>query len=775
MQRIRERFEQQWRFFKGEAKNGHATACQDAKWRVLDLPHDWSIEEPFDQKDPSGSSGGYLPGGIGWYRKSFSLPEAYRGKRLSIEFDGVYMNATVWLNGHELGTHAYGYTSFQFDLTPHLRFGKGDKERNVLAVRVDNSKRPNTRWYSGSGIYRHVWLTVTDPIHVAHWGTAVSTVKTTKTAATIEIETTVENNTDASSEVAVITRVVAPDGKAAGSVESVKTIRASGSGMFIQRLTVKRPALWDVDSPALYKTVTSVKANGVEKDDVTTPFGIRTFRFDPDKGFILNGRTLKLKGVNLHHDNGCLGSVVYDRAEERRVELMKSIGANAIRTSHNPPSPEFIAACDRLGVVVMEEAFDEWEQGKLAHGYKDHFKACWRSDLTAMVMRDRNHPCIVLWSIGNEVPEQGKPRGAKVAGFMARHVRKLDPTRPVGYGAFPGAWTPQLWEAVDVCGYNYRDHLYAPDHKAFPKRCILGSETFSLFAFQTWTRAMDNKHIAGEFIWTGMDYIGESGIGYSTEAESKYPVNTACCGELDICGFKKTRSYYRDILWDNGTDLHIAVRRRMAEGEVFKMHPWGWPDAKSSWTWPAAQAKGDANASELQVDVYSACDEVELRLNGRTIGRNTTSRASRYMATWILPFEPGVLEAIGYRGGKRAVMQTLRTAGDPAKLSLTPDRTRIAADGCDLSFVTVEVLDAKGMLHPNADNDIRFKVKGPGRVVGIRNGFQGDLGPFQTLTHKAYNGRCQVVLKSERKGGKIVLTAESEGLAPARAIIVTGR
>lgn len=770
--RIRERFEKDWRFKQENVKNAHRPEYKDAKWRSLNLPHDWSIEGSFDPKDPSAAGGGYLPGGHGWYRKTFNLPEAYAGKKVSIEFDGVYMNATVWLNGRKLGIHHYGYTPFALDLTPYLRFGK---KKNVLAVHVNNSRRPNTRWYSGAGIYRHVWMTVTDRVHVAHWGTNISTADVTKSAGTVEVETKVCNDTDSPAKVELTTRIVHPTGKVAGTAVAAKRIRAGGTGTFKQQCRVKKPSLWDVDSPALYRSESTVSVNGKVTDDQVTPFGIRTFRFDAEKGFILNGRRLKLKGVNLHHDNGCLGSVVYDRAEERRVELMKSIGVNAIRTSHNPPSAEFLDACDRLGVVVMDEAFDEWQKGKLKYGYKDYFNKCWRSDLTAMVMRDRNHPCIVLWSIGNEVPEQGKLSGARTAERMARFIRSLDPTRPVGYGAHPGPWTPELWAALDVAGYNYRDDLYAIDKKKYPKRCVLGSETFSLYAFRTWNRALDNKHIIGEFIWTGMDYIGESGIGFALKAHTKYPVNTACCGELDICGFKKTRSYYRDILWNKGSILHVAVRRRLPDREEYHMSPWGWPSAKASWTWPDAIPRWNARGpgEEVQVDVYSACDEVELRINGRTIGRNTTSKASQYMATWMVSYEPGTLEAIGYRKGKKVASQILRTAKDSARLRLSPDRRTIRADGYDLSFVTVEVLDKRGDRHPNADNDIRFRLSGPGEIVGVGNGDQASVESFKLPRRKAYNGRCLVVVKSKEKRGPIKLIATSKGLKSATTNIRT--
>jgi len=769
--RIRERLEKEWRFLKGNPRGAQQPDFKDSKWRILDLPHDWSIEGPFDEKNPKGAGGGYLPGGKAWYRKTFTCPAEFADKKVSIEFDGVYMDASVWLNGQKLGTHHYGYASFSLDLTTDLIIGK----KNVIAVLVDDSKLPNTRWYSGSGIYRHVWLTVTDPVHVAHWGTAVSTPKVTRTSATVQIETTVENRTETPCLVELTTCIVAPNSKTVAEAVGTRKLNPGKPGKVVQELKVKDPVIWDVDAPALYTAVTKVKANGRLVDDYSTTFGIRTFAFDSEKGFILNGRSLKLKGVDLHHDNGCLGSVVYDRAEERRVELMKGIGVNAIRTSHNPPSPEFLDACDRLGVVVIDEAFDEWEEGKCKYGYKDYFKDCWRDDVASMVLRDRNHPSIVLWSTGNEVPEQGKPRGAKIADMMARFIRKLDPTRPVGYGAHPGPWTPELWAALDVAGYNYRDDLYDVDHKKYPKRCMLGSETFSLYAFRTWTKTLANKHVIGEFIWTGMDYIGESGIGHARDAHSKYPVNTACCGEVDICGFKKTRSYYRDILWDNGTELHIAVRRRLPEGEAFRLSPWGWPAAKNSWTWPDAIPGWNFRGSgeDVQVDVYSACDEVVLKVNGRTIGRNTTSKASRYLATWMVAYEPGTLEAIGYRNGKPVARQLLKTAGDPLKMRLTPDHKTIKADGYDLSFVTVELFDKKGVFHPNADNEILFAISGPGEIVGVGNGDQASVESFQTKQRKAYNGRCLVVVKSTEKKGKITLTAKAKGLQAAETVITS--
>ncbi len=776
--RVHERFEKEWRFRKGNPRGAHKVEFKDGTWRKLDLPHDWSIEEPFDEKAENGAGGGYLPGGKAWYRKTFALPAEYAGKQVSIEFDGVYMDATVWINGTKLGIHHYGYTSFAFDLTPHLHFGK---TKNVIAVQVDNSKLPNTRWYSGSGIYRHVWLTVTDTVHVAHWGTAVSTPKVSKTAATIQVATEIVNDRDTPAEVELTTRIVGPDRKTAATIVNTKEVGAGKTAEITQDARIPDPVLWDIEIPALYKAITKVKVKRRLVDNYTTTFGIRTAVFDARKGFLLNGNAVMLKGVDLHHDNGCLGAVVYDRAEERKVELMKGIGVNAIRTSHNPPSPEFLDACDRLGVVVIDEAFDEWKQGKRKHGYKDYFDECWQEDLASMVRRDRNHPAVVLWSIGNECPEQENAGGAAIAKKMAKHIRKLDPTRPVGYGAHPGfgkrkpmPGSAKLWKHLDVAGYNYRDDLYAKHSKEFPDRPILGSETFSLYAFRTWERALANRNVVGEFIWTGMDYIGEAGIGHAKAAHTEFPVNTACCGEVDICGFKKTRSYYRDIVWGTGnTQLHIAVRRRLSDGEPFKLSAWGWPEAKNSWTWPDAvpgwsfRGKGE----DVQVDVYSACDEVELRINGRTIGRNTTSKSSRYLATWIVPYEPGALEAIGYNNGSRVAKQILKTAGAPAKIKLTPDRKSIKANGEDLAYVTVELFDKENIFHPNADDEVRFTITGPGEILAVGNGDPAAVEPFQANRRHAHNGRCLVVVRSAEKKGKIKLTARAKGLQPAETVI----
>ncbi|MFO7870119.1 MAG: glycoside hydrolase family 2 TIM barrel-domain containing protein [Kiritimatiellia bacterium] len=769
--RITERLEEGWRFHRGDAAGAWRESTDDSGWRRVTVPHDWSIEGPLNPRDAGGKSGGYLPGGRAWYRKSFKLPAGRRGGRVFLEFDGVYMNGTVWVNGHRLGTHHYGYTGFCFEITKWSRFGR---KRNLVAVRVDNSKRPNTRWYSGAGIYRHVRLVVKNAVHIRRYGVSAVTVRAGRDRARLEITSLVRNDSESSAEVFLRTAVIEPDGrKAAGSRDS-KRIPAGRTGKFVQRVTVKRPRLWSPDAPSLYRIDTAAGNLEGTMDTCSANFGIRTYRLDAEKGLVLNGKPIKLRGVNMHHDNGCLGSAAWDRAEERRVELVKSIRANAIRTSHNPPSPAFLDACDRLGIVVVDEAFDEWKVGKLKYGYKDYFGKCWRDDLREMVMRDRNHPSVFIWSIGNEVPEQDKASGAKTAAMMARYVRKLDPTRPVGYGAHPKGWTDDLWKALDVCGYNYRDDLYGKDHRKYPGRRIFGSETFALYAFKTWNCAVENRHVIGEFIWTGMDYIGESGIGFAREEHTGYPTHTACCGELDTCGFKKTRSWYRDILWGKDPVLHIAVRRRLKEGEPFRLNPWGWPEAKSSWTWPDAIREWPADAPEdMHVDVYSTCDEVELTLNGKKIGRNSTSKLSRYMASWIIPYEPGILEAVGYTAGRAVMTDRLVTAGKPEALRLKPDRGRIRADGRDLSYVTVEVTDGKGLRQPNADNGIRFSVKGPGVIAGVDNGHPASEEAYQGRKRSAYNGRCLVVIRAGKKPGTIVLTARSPGLKQGRAVIRT--
>ena len=618
-----------WKFFLGDPSGAEAPAFSDESWRTVDLPHDWSIESKPDKDNPSGSGGGYFPGGIGWYRKTFHTGADWQGKRVSIEFDGVYRDATVYLNGHTLGTHPYGYTAFTFDLTPELNFSGV----NVLAVRVDNSAQPNSRWYSGSGIYRHVRVVVTDATHVAHWGVFVTTPDVSSTGAKVSIHTRVANESATASDVIVETTLLDKTGKKVGGAQSKASVAPGAEEETAQEIMVTNPALWSPESPTLYRAVSTIRKGGKVVDKVTTPFGIRSLAWSAEKGLLLNGKPIKLTGGSVHHDNGPLGAAAFDRAEERRVELLKAAGMNAVRTAHNPPSTAFLDACDRLGLLVLDEPFDVWEAHKVKFDYGSDFDAWWKRDVSSMVLRDRNHPSIVIWGIGNEIPELEVDRGAALGKAIADQVRALDNTRPLTL-AFPGTTTKPTAQAVfsqlDIVGYNYNIlPTYQKDHEQLPSRLMLTTESLPAKAFPLWEVSHDNPYILGDLTWTAMDYLGESGIGawqYGTPQQAKmaegmqgmmsgtamidqmftgmangkdvmadmaknnsdpsakammsvffhpFPWHASACGDLDLTGFRKPQSYYRDIIWNGGDRVYATVRLPETEDKKIIAIMWG--------------------------------------------------------------------------------------------------------------------------------------------------------------------------------------------------------
>ncbi|MFL6256094.1 MAG: sugar-binding domain-containing protein [Pyrinomonadaceae bacterium] len=777
-------FDDDWRFQRGGAQGAEAADFDDSAWRRLDLPHDWSIEDlpgkgtPFDPSAISQVQGGFTVGGTGWYRKTFDVPESQKGRRVLIQFDGVYMNAEVWLNGRRVGEHPYGYTSFWFDLTDKVNFGG----RNLLAVKVKNEGE-NSRWYSGSGIYRHVWLKTLEPTHVAQWGTYITTPEVSAASARVKLKTRVQNESDAESRVRLVTRLLDPAGAEVARVEDERSVEAKGSDEFEQDATLKSPALWSPDTPALYTAVFDLYRDGRLTDRVETRFGVRSISFDAAHGFRLNGETLKLKGGCLHQDNGPLGARAYDRAEERRVELLKAAGYNALRMSHNPPSPAFLDACDRLGMLVIDEAFDHWREGKNPHDYHLFFDEWWRRDIESMVERDRNHPSVIMWSIGNEIPNRLNPEVVRVARFLAYYVRKLEPTRPVT-SAVNNLRDQQdpFFAALDVAGYNYAaggDHmqqsLYETDHARVPERVMVGTESYPLEAFDAWMNVLDHPYVIGDFVWTAFDYIGEASIGWRGywQESNFYPWNLAYCGDIDVCGWKRPQSFYRDALWKQ-RQLSLFVR---APRPTFEPNPkrqswskWHWHDVLADWNWKGYEGK------TLDVDVYSSCEYVELFLNDKSLGRKETNRSNQFTATWRVPYQPGTLKAIGYVNPPRvaAAVAELRTATEPARLKLTADRTRVKADGQDLSYVTVELVDARGVRHPKAENLVKFKVEGPGTIAGVGNANPVSTESYQQPQRKAWQGRCLVVVKSGRQSGRIVLRATAQGLPTATIVIEAG-
>lgn len=776
-------FDFDWRFFRGGAQRAEMPDYDDSKWRQVDLPHDWSIEDlpgkstPFDPAAVSQVSGGFTVGGTGWYRKKFTVPADKKGGRIHIQFDGVYMNADFWINGEHVGNHPYGYTSFWFDLTDKIKFG----QENTIAVQVKNEGQ-NSRWYTGSGIYRHVWLKILEPIHVAPWSVYITTSEVNNTSARLNIKTAITNTTADVVQVKLVTRILNTTGNEITKTESVQSVNANASGEMAQELVVNNPSLWSIESPMLYTAITEVYHGQQLADNVETKFGIRIISFDAVNGFRLNGKTTKLKGGCVHHDNGPLGARAYDRAEERRIELLKASGYNAIRCAHNPPSPAFLDACDRLGMLVIDEAFDMWRIANNPHDYHLYFDEWWQRDIESMVMRDRNHPSIILWSIGNEIRDMENPKVIEVAKMLGGHIRKMDPTRPVT--AAVNNLRPQkdpFFATLDVCGYNYAaggDHLqeslYVQDHQRKPERVMYGSESYALEAFGAWTGAADNSWVLGDFVWTAFDYIGEASIGWRGywQESSFYPWNLAFCGDIDICGWKRPQSYYRDALWMENK-ISVFVKPPVP---TFPLNPdkqswskWEWHDVVADWNWSGYEDQ------PLEVLVYSSCEQVELFLNGKSLGKKKTDRASEYIAKWDLPYKSGELKAVGYKGKKLVATSILKTAGKPTTLKLSADRSTIKADGQDLSYITVELTDENGTRDPKANQLINFSIEGEGTIIAVGNANPMSIESYQSMQRKAWQGRCLAVVKAGTKPGNIIVKASADSISPAQVTITSTR
>jgi beta-galactosidase len=730
---------------------------------------------PFDSTESKGgASTGHVVGGTGWYRKHFTLSPAEQGRRVAVRFDGVYMNADFWINGHSLGNHPYGYTSFEFDLTPYL---KPAGEQNVIAVRVRNEGK-NSRWYSGSGIYRHTWLTVAEPIHVPTWGVFVTTPEVSKDKAVVKIASEVRNDGSAEADVVIRARVLNSKGKAVQTSESKLHLFGSETRTVDQSVEVKSPKLWSAESPELYSAEVEVVSAGKTLDKTSTQFGIRKIEVDAENGFRLNGQMLKLKGGCMHHDNGPLGSATIDRAEERRVELMKANGFNAIRTSHNPPSPAFLDACDRLGILVIDEAFDCWNEGKNGDDYHLYFKDWAQRDIASMVRRDRNHPSVIMWSIGNEIPDQFRAEATQK--MLREAVLSHDTTRPITQAICADWGNKREWKEfsdagfthLDVGGYNYLPQHYEADHARNPKRVMMATESYPKDFFEYWTFVEKHSYIIGDFVWTAMDYFGESGIGHATPSNEKdsflmpWPWFNAWCGDIDVCGFKKPQNYYRDVVWRR-SQIEMMVHTPLPDGAWERVSGWGWPDETQSWTWPGREGK------PMQVAVYSRCDSVRLELNGKVIGEKPVSAATKLTAKFDVPYEAGELRAIGLISGKEVASTVLRTAGEPKQIKLTADRSTIRADRNDLSYVTVEVLDGKGNRVPTATIPIHFTITGGGELAATGSSAPNDAASFHAPLRKTYEGRCIAIVRPKGDTGKITLTAEADGLKPATIVVKT--
>ncbi|RYZ27665.1 MAG: DUF4982 domain-containing protein [Chitinophagaceae bacterium] len=770
-------FNEGWKFKLDSIQSYSDPSIIDKDWRTLNLPHDWSIEGAFSKENPAGTGGGALPGGMGWYRKTFFVPVSQKGKRMFIEFDGVYRNSEVFINGHTLGVRPNGYISFQYDLTPHLVFGAD----NVIAVKVDNSKQPNSRWYSGSGIYRNVWLTILDESHIQHWGTFITTPVVQADNAIVQIKTTIKA---AQAKLALVTTIYNAAGKKVG-YDSTEVF----SNEIDRKINIKNPRLWSVDLPYLYKAVSKLRSTNAVFDTYETTFGIRSFYFDSEKGFFLNGNSLKILGVCNHHDLGALGTAINRRALERQLEILKAMGCNGIRTSHDPPAPELLDLCDKMGFIVMDEAFDMWAKEKTPFDYHLDWKEWHKKDLESFVRRDRNHPSVFIWSVGNEIYEQwgdekkGDTAGREIARELVAIVKSLDITRPITTANNEVNKWNQLVQsnAFEMVGYNYSHQRWGDFLKDWPGKKMIVTESTSALetrghydlvpsdTIRRWPKRWDipfNEgnadltvsaydhvstpwgstheesihelkkwdHVSGMYIWTGFDYLGEP-TPYPWPARSSY------FGIIDLAGFPK--------------DVYYLYQSEFTDKPVLHVFP--------HWNWKV----GDT------VDIvayYNNADEVELFLNGKSLGSKSKTTKKLHV-NWRVPFAAGSLKAVSKKRGKVVSTRELKTAGEAYRLNLKPDRNSIKADGEDLSFVTVEIVDRNGILVPGANNLINFSVEGSGFIAGVDNGSPVSLESFKGDKHTAMNGKALCILQSNGKKGTIKLTATAKGLQPSSVIV----
>jgi beta-galactosidase len=761
---VTERFSSDWKFFKGDAPGAEASAFDDRSWRTLDLPHDWSIEGPFHGPTHGGPRYGFLPLGVGWYRKSFRIPDPADNRKVFIRFDGVYKNSDVWLNGQHLGKRFYGYVSFHYDLTPHLRAGA----ENVLAVRVDNAVR-SCRWYSGSGIYRDVWLETTNRLHIDHWGVSVTTPTVSTEAAEVRVAVSVRNESEQARESTVRATLTDPSGAELARLESSGSL-AAGHDEVVQTVKIPRPILWSAESPTLYQArIDVLDAGGKIVDTHETTFGIREVRWDKDKGLFVNGQSTVLKGVCLHHDLGALGAAYNDRAMERRLRILKSMGCNAIRASHNPPAAELLDLCDRLGFYVIDEAFDKWGGSNYPT-----FEEDWEKDLRSMLLRDRNHPSVILWSVGNEVGQQKTPAvGAKILKMLVDFVHREEPSRKVTSGLHPEHYAPEMAAIVDVVSLNYSEPRYERYRRAVPGAAIVGSEAFLYYRgtkdevlgfdpVNPWFDVGKHDYVVGSFLWAGIDYLGEAVAGWPCHAWNGTPI--------DACGFRRPISYLHESFWSEKPVVHIAViDDRLDVPAPTKAH-WGWPKMVSHWTLPALSGK------KTTVGVFTNCEQVELFVNDRSHGvkaRADFIPEKNGIITWDVPYEAGRVRAVGTRDGKSVAQHELRTAGAASRLELTVDRDEIQADGRDVAHVEVRVVDANGVLVPSAYHTVGFEIEGPGRVIAVDNGDVWSLEPYQGLGRKAHQGRCLAIVQSNGSAGKVEISAMAGGLASGRITFKT--
>ncbi len=823
-------FDDGWLFLRGDATGANEPGFDASAWRKVDLPHDWSIEDlpiqpatngsaaiwqdcdcprtvgPFTRMKSEGeASTGWVAGGVGWYRKSFPTPRLAQRGRVILLFDGVYRNSELWVNGTQVGKHPYGYTAFYFDITDLL----SQKGENVLAVKVSNTGK-NSRWYSGSGIDRHVLLVTTGRVSIPVWGVHVQASDISAAGATISIAVQLTNYDTSAVEARISCNIFDEHGKAATPVMVIeeKSLEAKGTGQVLLVAKVLQPKLWSPKSPSLYKAEIEVSCTGAVVDRASIPFGIREVTVDAQNGLRINGESYKLKGACVHHDNGPLGSAAIDRAEERRVELLKANGYNAIRCSHNPPSSVFLDACDRMGIMVIDEAFDMWEQPKNPDDYHLDFREWWQRDIDSMVLRDRNHPSVIMWSIGNEISERSDPDGVRIAKDLSSRVRELDKSRPITMAVpfFFDARKPRPWsdtdaayQFLDVCGYNYTKDHYESDHLLHPSRVMMGTESFPIQVAENWELVNKHSYVIGDFVWTGIDYIGESALGAAVLASERNPFgppaaapagadaaaaiqinlpkNTtfarpgfpwfiSYCGDIDLIGNKKPPSYLRDVVWDR-SPLEMAVMRPLPPNRKEQIMLWGFYDELRSWTWPGHEG------SAITVRVYSKAEHVTLALNGKPIEAAKAEFPAPFVTEFVVPYAPGELRASASVNGK-LVEQVFRTTGNPSKIVLRADRAQIRANRNDLSFVMAELQDNSGNPIEDGVVELNFTVKGVGELAAVGSANPHEMASYHQPRRNTFHGRALAILRPTGGKGSITLEARAENLRSGNIVINVG-
>lgn len=823
-------FDRGWKFYRGDGEGFEAAELDDSAWRGVDLPHDWSIEDSPGERstkgdwappsalweagsrsgktekfmfvveiaqrpkpdfegperigpfDPGNSEGGWATawtlGGVGWYRKTFSASWVEPSERLELRFDGAYKDTDVWLNGVHIAENTHGYLGFAVDLTPHLMRDRP----NTIAVRVRNTGQ-NSRWYSGSGIYRHTWLTKTGQVRVPLWGFSIAFPDIQPGHAHGVAAVEVQNGGATTEEVAVAILVRDAKGRQVAAQSQSVVIAAGAQQQVAVPLTIKRPNLWSPDSPSLYQAEVTLAVKGKATDRLSTRFGVRSISLDPSRGLLINGQPYKLKGANLHHDNGLLGAAAIDRAERRKVELMKANGYNAIRCAHNPFSPEFLSHCDEIGMFVLDELFDTWSIAKVKDDYTVQFKDNWQRDLERMVRRDRNHPSVIFWGIGNEILEAASAAGERQALKMREVILSLDPSRPItaALTGGHGARGEPARRHLDVVGFNYAQGAYEADHALDTTKFYMGTEQFARDIHDSWREIERLPWLLGEFVWSGMDYLGEVGSGSSrllplgVDLPRKpipyimylwdYPAYQSGCGELDILGLKKPQGLFRDVLWKR-SQLEVLVQRPTPAGAYEKVGDWGWHDELESWTWPSS------TGTRMTVRAYTNGDEVALLLNGVEAGRQRLSPTSKLTAEFEIPYAPGELVAVAYSGGRELARKALRTVGAPAALRLRPDRNRIDASVSDLAFVNAEVCDVHGQLVPDAAVPLEFACEGPAAIRAAGSANPRGVESFTDRRTRTFHGVAQAILQPKGARGRALLRVTSPGLNSAETEII---